>query len=204
VAVQAVDDDRYEGKHTGHITHTSISDDPRYDEMALAAVRVEIFDNDDPPEPPEPPKLDITLTTTTTTVRQGRNIGVAIEAKNTGNGFASDVFLSTTVPSDTTFVSAQSSAGWQKSGSSSDIFTHTIGTLAPAASTTISLTVAADDEATLGSHSFWAAVEGRGESSEQPHDGLIIYRDEQRLPFEIEEKQAVVKSYETFLPIVQK
>ena len=49
VIVTAVDDDVFEGEHTGSITHTVTSDDDTYDGISVRPVTANITDNDSPP-----------------------------------------------------------------------------------------------------------------------------------------------------------
>ncbi|MBI1923047.1 T9SS type A sorting domain-containing protein [Candidatus Poribacteria bacterium] len=89
VTVQAVDDAVVEGSHTGTITHSAQSQDPRYNNIPIASVTVHITDND----LIEPPDFCITVDPPVLYVPRGGK-GTSTYTVNSLNGFNGQVTLS--------------------------------------------------------------------------------------------------------------
>ncbi|UCE37407.1 MAG: DUF11 domain-containing protein [Thermoplasmata archaeon] len=86
------------------------------------------------------PDLSIMKTANMSLANPGDTIEYTIEYENSGTGWASLVEIVDTIPADTTFVGSTPSPD----SSTGDVYTWTIGDLAPGASGTITITVTVD------------------------------------------------------------
>ncbi|UCF09108.1 MAG: DUF11 domain-containing protein, partial [Thermoplasmata archaeon] len=119
------------------------------------------------------PVMTFSKTADVSTADPSDTITYTLSYENTGTGDATDVTITDTIPSDTTFVSSTPSPD----SSSGDTYTWNIGTVAAGASGTITITVTVDVGVADGTLLHNIATLDYDDANGNPYDQLTDYAD---------------------------